>query len=243
MKEKILEVKNLSFSYKDQKVLSDLSFDVYKGDYFGILGPNGSGKTTLLKLCLGLISSKEGTIKIFGEDIKDTAQKNKISYISQKSNAFNVSFPATVQELIYSSLRSVGYDSKSSKKMTSDAIELVGIGHIADRRIGNLSGGQQQKAFIAKAISSKPEIIFLDEPTVGIDYGSEGFFYEAMHMLNQKGVTICMISHDISAITSYANRVACIGEDTFHIHESNDIMDIETSLKKIYGKKMRLVTH
>ncbi len=142
MKEKILEVKNLSFSYKDQKVLSDLSFDVYKGDYFGILGPNGSGKTTLLKLCLGLISSKEGTIKIFGEDIKDTAQKNKISYISQKSNAFNVSFPATVQELIYSSLRSVGYDSKSSKKMTSDAIDLVGIGHIADRRIGNLSGGQ-----------------------------------------------------------------------------------------------------
>lgn len=64
MKEKILEVKNLSFSYKDQKVLSDLSFDVYKGDYFGILGPNGSGKTTLLKLCLGLISNKEGTIKI-----------------------------------------------------------------------------------------------------------------------------------------------------------------------------------
>ncbi len=243
MKEKILEVKNLSFSYKEQKVLSNISFDIYKGDYFGILGPNGSGKTTLLKLCLGLISSKEGSINIFGQDIQSSTKKNKISYISQKSNSFNLSFPATVNELIYSSLRSIGYDSKSSKKMASDAIDTVGIGNIANKRIGNLSGGQQQKAFIAKAISSKPEMIFLDEPTVGIDYGSEGFFYEAMHKLNLSGVSICMISHDISAITSYANRVACIGENTFHIHENQDIMDIETSLKKIYGKKMRLVTH
>lgn len=243
MKETVLEVKDLSFSYKEQSVLSNISFDVYKGDYFGILGPNGSGKTTLLKLCIGLINSSKGSVKLFGEDINQSTKRNKISYISQKSNAFNLSFPATVYELIYSGLRSIGYDSKTSHAMTGEAIEIVGISNIADRRIGNLSGGQQQKVFIAKAISSKPEIIFLDEPTVGIDYGSEGFFYEAMHNLNLKGVTIFMISHDISAITSYANRVACIGEDSFHIHAKDEMMDIESSLRKIYGKRMSFITH
>lgn len=243
MIEKVLEINNLSFSYKEQPVISNISFDVNKGDYFGILGPNGSGKTTLLKLCIGLISSNKGSIKLFGEDISRSTKRNKISYISQKSNAFNLSFPATVYEIIYSGLKSIGYDTKSSKIMTDEAVEIVGIKDIVNRRIGNLSGGQQQKVFIAKAISSKPDIIFLDEPTVGIDYGSEGFFYEAMHNLNLKGVTIVMISHDISAITSYANRVACIGEDSFHIHENTQMMDIESSLKKIYGNKMNFITH
>ena len=96
MKETVLEVKDLSFSYKEQSVLSNISFDVYKGDYFGILGPNGSGKTTLLKLCIGLINSSKGSVKLFGEDINQSTKRNKISYISQKSNAFNLSFPATV---------------------------------------------------------------------------------------------------------------------------------------------------
>ncbi len=243
MIEKVLEINNLSFSYKEQPVISNISFDVNKGDYFGILGPNGSGKTTLLKLCIGLINSNKGSIKLFGEEISKSTKRNKISYISQKSNAFNLSFPATVYEIIYSGLKSIGYDTKSSKIMTDEAVEIVGIKDIVNRRIGNLSGGQQQKVFIAKAISSKPDIIFLDEPTVGIDYGSEGFFYEAMHNLNLKGVTIVMISHDISAITSYANRVACIGEDSFHIHENTQMMDIESSLKKIYGNKMNFITH
>ncbi len=243
MKDKILEVKDVSFSYQKSQVIKNISFDIFKGDYLGVIGPNGSGKTTLLKLCLGLIPLQSGEIKLFGEDIQKSTNRKRLSYISQKSNSFNISFPATVAEVINSSIISLGYDKKSAVKMTDSAIEKIGIEKLKNKMIGDLSGGEQQKAFIAKAIATNPEIIFLDEPTVGIDYGSEQFFYNTMHQLNSQGVTIFMVSHDISAVTSYANKVACVGENTFHIHLNDETLDIQKSLTNIYGNNMSFIAH
>lgn len=243
MKDKILEVKDISFSYGKSQVIKNISFDVFKGDYMGVIGPNGAGKTTLLKLCLGLAPLQSGEIKLFGEDIQKSSNRRKLSYISQKSNSFNISFPATVAEVINSSIRSLGYDKRSAAEMTASAIGKIGIENLKDKMIGDLSGGEQQKAFIAKAIATNPEIIFLDEPTVGIDYGSEQFFYNTMHQLNDQGVTIFMVSHDISAVSSYTNRVACIGENTFHIHLNDETHDMQKSLTKIYGKNMSFIAH
>lgn len=243
MKDKILEVRNVSFSYEKSQVLQNISFDIFEGDYLGVIGPNGSGKTTLLKLCLGLIPLQTGEIRLFGEDIQKTSNRKKLSYISQKSNSFNISFPATVAEVISSSIMSLGYDKKSAAKMTDSAIGKIGIEKLKDKMIGDLSGGEQQKAFIAKAIATEPRIIFLDEPTVGIDYGSEQFFYNIMHHLNAQGVTVFMVSHDISAVTSYTNKVACIGENTFHIHLNDETLDMQKSLTNIYGKNMSFIAH
>lgn len=243
MREILMQVRDLNFKYGKHSVIKDVSFDLYKGDYLGVIGPNGSGKTTLLKLCLGLIKRENGTINLFGKDIEGLKERNKISYISQKSNSFNTGFPATVEEVIKGSLLSLGYTKKNATSMANDALTEIGIENIRHKRIGDLSGGQQQKAFIAKAIASNPEVIFLDEPTVGIDQKSQDYFYETMGRLNKEGVTLFMVSHDISAVTTYSNRVICIGENTFHIHEKNEISDIETSLKKIYGKNMGFVTH
>lgn len=243
MREILMQVRDLNFKYGKHSVIKDVSFDLYKGDYLGVIGPNGSGKTTLLKLCLGLIKRENGTINLFGKDIEGLKERNKISYISQKSNSFNTGFPATVEEVIKGSLLSLGHTKKDATSMAKDAIFEIGIENIKHKRIGDLSGGQQQKAFIAKAIASKPEIIFLDEPTVGIDQKSQEYFYETMGRLNREGVTLFMVSHDVSAVTTYSNRVICIGENTFHIHEKNEISDIETSIKKIYGKNMGFITH
>lgn len=243
MEDKILEVRDVSFSYEKSQVIKNVSFDIFKGDYLGVIGPNGSGKTTLLKLCLGLVPLQSGEIKLFGEDIQKASSRKKLSYISQKSNSFNISFPATVAEVINSSIRSLGYDMRSAAEMTASAIERIGIEKLKDKMIGDLSGGEQQKAFIAKAIATNPEIIFLDEPTVGIDYGSEQFFYNTMHQLNAQGVTIFMVSHDISAVSSYTNKVACIGENTFHIHLNDETHDMQKSLTKIYGKNMSFIAH
>jgi len=243
MKEILMQVRDLSFRYGKHSVIENVSFDLFKGDYLGVVGPNGSGKTTLLKLCLGLIKKDSGTIKLFDKDLENLKERTKLAYISQKSNSFNMGFPATVEEVIKGSLLSIGYNKKDANEMMGRALNEIGIENIRHKRIGDLSGGQQQKAFIAKAIASNPEVIFLDEPTVGIDQKSQDYFYETMGRLNKEGVTLFMVSHDISAVTTYSNRVICIGENTFHIHEKNEISDIETSLKKIYGKNMGFVTH
>lgn len=245
MKEAIIEVKNLSFSYslsKEERVLENISFDVYRGDYFGLIGPNGSGKTTLLKICLGLIRPNEGTVRILGEPIESLKDKGRISYISQKANSFNLGFPATAEELIVSGLMSLGVKKADAKQAMLDTMKKLDIESLKGKKIGELSGGQQQRVFIAKAIASQPEILFLDEPTVGIDYQAEKYFYDMMHELNRQGMTIFMINHDITAVTAYAKRVGCMG-DTFHVHDAEDMRRFEQSKQNIFGTEKYLITH
>lgn len=245
MREAVIQVEDLSFSYGDplkEQVISNISFEVYRGDYFGLIGPNGSGKTTLLKLCLGLIKRKSGSIRVLGEDIDHLKDRRKLSYISQKATSFNTGFPATAQEIILSGLMALGYRKEAAGEAMKQTMQKLNIEKLADKKIGELSGGQQQRVFIAKAIASKPEILFLDEPTVGIDCQAEQYFYETMHELNHAGMTIFMINHDISSVTTYAKKVGCMGE-SFHVHDAKDMRQFEQSKYKIYGSEKYLITH
>ncbi|MDO4719929.1 MAG: metal ABC transporter ATP-binding protein [Peptostreptococcaceae bacterium] len=244
MNEKAIEVKNLSFSYGkgEERVISDVSFEVYRGDYFGLIGPNGSGKTTLLKLCLGLIKRKSGLIRVLGEDINELKNRKRIAYISQKANSFNTAFPATAEEIILSGLLALGYGKQKAKEAMRETMHRLKIENLGKKKIGELSGGQQQRVFIAKAVASQPEILFLDEPTVGIDYQAEEYFYATMEKLNESGMTIFMINHDISSVTACAKRVGCIGE-TFHVHDAEDMRRFADSKQNIFGSERVLITH
>ncbi|MHB8075996.1 metal ABC transporter ATP-binding protein [Desulfosporosinus fructosivorans] len=223
----IIKVNKLNFGYGNRLVLKDISFTVDKGDYLGIIGANGSGKSTLLKLLLKLDTPLSGEICLFDQTIHSFKQWNKIGYISQKANSLNSSFPATVEEIVAANLFSrIGlfkFPKKQHKEQVRHALELVGMQDYSKRLIGNLSGGQQQRVFIAKVLVSQPEIMFLDEPTVGIDAKSEEAVYCLLARLNKElDLTVVMVTHDISAITIHANKLICLGENGLFSHDPKE---------------------
>ena len=213
----ILTVKGLNFSYPDKKILNDLSFRVEKGDFLCITGTNGTGKSTLLKLILNFLTPDSGSITI--QDIPNDKFKNygDIAYVSQRATAFNRDFPATAEEIVGLGLSSrLGLFkklNKANKEQVHNALARVGMGKYAKNRIGLLSGGQQQRVFIARALVSEPKILFLDEPTVGIDVEAVDSICCLLGELNKNGLTIVMVTHDISSTIYHANKVLKISED------------------------------
>ncbi len=212
----ILEVKNVSFGYANAKVLEDISFIVCKGDFVGLIGPNGSGKTTLLKLILGILPLQQGSIKIDGIPLPRFGQWSKVGYVPQKATHIEQQFPATVMEVVGMGLLSVKKFPKTLNSADSarimDALGQVQMEKYADKRIGELSGGQQQRILIAKAMISSPEILFLDEPTTGIDPESQQKFYDLLGTLNKSGTTIVLVSHDIGRITKHVTKIASLNQ-------------------------------
>jgi zinc transport system ATP-binding protein len=228
-------------------VLKHVCFSVNKGDFIGLIGPNGSGKSTLVKLLLGTLEPVEGTIKILGQDIKKFKDWHRIGYVSQKANSFNTSFPATVEEVVganlYSKIGLFKRVGKQSKVEIQKALELVGMEEYRHKLIGNLSGGQQQRIFIARVLVSKPDIMFLDEPTVGIDIKSEDAVYCLLAKLNKElGISVVMVTHDISAITTHANKLACMGNGKVFMHDPTQELT-EEYLSDLYGYGVKLHVH
>lgn len=234
----VLEVENLSFAYQGNYILKDVSFTVNKGDFVGIIGPNGSGKSTLVKLMLKILTPEKGHIKILNEDIKKFNGWSKISYVSQKAN-LNSDFPATVKEIVGVNLLA---NTGIFKRKTSDynqrvveALKKVDMQDYCNNLIGRLSGGQQQRVFIARALINDPEIMFLDEPTVGIDAKSEEALYCLLARLNEElGITIIMVTHDIGAITVHANKLISLGDEGLTVHDTSQPVS-DQNLSKIYG--------
>lgn len=243
----VLEVENLSFAYQENYVLKDASFTVEKGDFIGIIGPNGSGKSTLVKLMLNLLTPEKGQIKILGEDIKKFNSWSKIGYVSQKANSFNGDFPATVNEIVgVNLLAGTGILRKKPADFNQrvyDALKKVGMQDYGNRLIGRLSCGQQQRVFIARVLITEPEILFLDEPTVGIDAQSEEALYCLLARLNEElGITVIMVTHDIGAITVHANKLICLGEEGLTVHDTGKPETSEI-LSEIYGYSVQFHSH
>ncbi|RKD25484.1 zinc transport system ATP-binding protein [Caminicella sporogenes DSM 14501] len=247
--EKIVTVKDLYFGYDEKLILENINLDVFKGDYLGIVGPNGAAKSTLIKLILGLLKPQKGKIKLFGQDIEKFKDWGRVGYVAQKAtSSFNSSFPATVEEVVSVNLYPKIGLFKSIKKVhmekVYDVLKIVGMDKFGKRLIGNLSGGQQQKVFIARTLVSEPEIIFLDEPTVGIDINSQLEFYDLLERLNKEmKITIVMISHDIGVITEKVSRVACMGSGKLIVHNSCCNVPFKDVLSRFYGEKMKLLIH
>ncbi|NLM11621.1 MAG: metal ABC transporter ATP-binding protein [Clostridiaceae bacterium] len=244
---RILEVENLSFAYQGNYILKNVNFTVDKGDFVGIIGPNGSGKSTLVKLMLKILIPEKGQIKIIGKDIKKFDGWTKIGYVSQKAGEFNGDFPATVNEIVGASLlantgifrkKPADYDQR-----VYSALKKVGMQDYGNKLIGRLSGGQQQRVFIARVLITEPEIMFLDEPTVGIDAKSEEALYCLLARLNEElGITIIMVTHDIGAITVHANKLICLGEAGVTVHDINEPVTDEF-FSEVYGYRVQIHSH
>lgn len=148
MKRKIVEIKNLSFSYGNNKVLDNISLYIEEGDFVGIIGPNGSAKSTLLKLMVGLLKSDSGSIRLFNKPIEEFNEFHKIGYLSQTAREFNNMFPATVEEVVeanlYANSRFIKRLKKEDKDKIDKVLKIVEMDRFKERKIGNLSGGQNK---------------------------------------------------------------------------------------------------
>lgn len=214
MKE-VLNLSNVSFAYDYKVILEDINIKINKGDYIGIIGQNGAGKSTLLKLMTNEVQAIKGSIKIFGKDINDFNKWDEIGYVNQKSNSFSSSFPVTVGEVVAMNLASkVGLFRNINKrhmKEIDEVLKLVGMYEYKDKLIGSLSGGQQQKVFIARELMKSPKLLFLDEPTVGIDINGQKEFYKILKQLNEKlELTIVIVSHDIFIVKEEVKKIVLI---------------------------------
>jgi len=236
----IVSVESVTYDYGQGPALDRISFTVDEGDLLGIIGPNGAGKTTLFSCMLGLIEDYNGTITVFGKDVrKDKGVLKQIGYVQQKKS-IEQNFPATVEEVV--SLGAVS--KKPTKQEISAALETVGMSEFKDRRIGELSSGQQQRVLIAKALINGPRLIILDEPVTGIDQETQNKFYALVKKLNHESkITIIWSSHDLDAIQKLANKVACINRDMFFHGQAGDFFDDEEMVKKYSEASMQRHMH
>lgn len=224
----IIKVDDLSFYYDSFPSLDHISFSVERGDFLGIIGPNGAGKTTLFQCILGIVSNFSGEISLFGSNLRlNKNNLQKIGYVPQKKTV-EQSFPATVSEIV-----SLGVLERNIKQESiNSAIEFVELDAYRNKRIGELSEGQQQRVIIAKALVKQPELLILDEPTTGIDSVTQDKFYDLLTRLNKdKGITIVWSSHDMNAVEKLANKVACIDKKLFFHGESGDFFGNEERMR------------
>ncbi len=210
MTDTVIAFQNVSFAYDEELILKDASFEITSGEFIGIIGPNGGGKTTLLKLIMGFLESSSGTVKLFGGSPRD--QRDKIAYVPQNLR-FDKKFPISVFELVLSGLLSqlswFGRYSKEDKLRAKKAIERMGLTPFANRSLGTLSGGQVQRALIARALVSEPQLLLLDEPTANVDTQAENDIYTLLKEL-AGDITILMVTHDLQASINLVDRVVCV---------------------------------
>ena len=208
----LLTFNKLTIGYEDNPVLKDLSFAIDKGDYLAILGENGAGKSTLLKTMLGLIKPLGGSIS-FGEGVK----KTEIGYLPQQT-VVQRDFPASVWEIVISGCLARNglrpFYSNEDKELAKANIKRMGLEGFEKRCYRELSGGQQQRVLLARALCSSNKILVLDEPVTGLDPKVTNQLYELVDTLNQEGVTIVMISHDLHVLR-HATKILHIGRETF----------------------------
>ncbi|SHM20672.1 zinc transport system ATP-binding protein [Caldanaerovirga acetigignens] len=237
----VVELKGVSFSYGGPKVLEKVNMKVEKGDFFALIGPNGAAKTTLMKVMLGLVVPNEGEVKLFGKNVKSFREWHKIAYVPQNGGQINLSFPATVREVVASGLfgKAGSMKGKSVVEAVRKAMATVGIEPLAARLIGELSGGERQKVFLARSLVGNPEVLFLDEPTTGIDAESQEEFYGLLeHFNKERGLTVVMITHDIGMACGMANKIGCVKSGKVDVHENTKDVT-EDHIAEIMGYSMK----
>jgi zinc transport system ATP-binding protein len=182
---------NLSFSYGQKKIVNNLSFEIASGDFLSIIGKNGTGKSTIIKCLLKILRVPNDMIFIDDIDINNIQTFRNIGYVPQKVD-FNYEFPITVKEILVSSYKGKVYD-----QFFKEVITLLDLNPLYNENINNLSGGQLQRIFIARALLTKPKLLVLDEPTVGVDQENLKSLHNILKKLKENKITIIMISHDL----------------------------------------------
>jgi zinc transport system ATP-binding protein len=245
--EVVAALERVSFNYGAERVLEHVSLQIRRRDFLGIIGPNGSGKTTLLRIMLGLLKPERGDVRLFGSDLPAFHDWRRIGYVPQKGIAFESRFPASVFEVVMSGRcgrAGLGRRFDAADRDASlRALETVGMAAYRDRLIGRLSSGQQQRVLIARALATGPDLLLLDEPTVGVDLDAQEQFYSLLRTLNRDlGTTVVLVSHDIAVIATEVTRLACLNR-TLVFHGSPDDAIASGAVAQMYRAESVMIAH
>lgn len=213
----VIKIKNLNFGYNEKLILNDINLRVESGDFLAISGQNGSGKTTLIKILTGELKKQSGEIIILGQPIEKIDDFRRLGYVPQLSESKDITFPLTCFEYVilnlYREFNIFKRPTKEAIRKTNDIFRRLNIENLKDRPFNKLSGGQQQRVMIARAMVANPEILILDEPTVGIDQKSKVEFLDILGHLNKKhGITILIISHEMDLIDDFVSKTMVLKE-------------------------------
>jgi zinc transport system ATP-binding protein len=237
----IIELEQVSAGYGSILAVQDVSLSIAEGSFTGIIGPNGGGKSTLLKLMLGLIEPWQGQVLVCGQEPRH--YRHLIGYVPQAASS-NRRFPISVRQVVLQG-RLAGKAplfhryQKMDMELTEQCLSRLEILDLAERQIGQLSGGQWQRVLIARALVVQPKILLLDEPTNSLDAYGSTLIYELLQELNQD-VSIVMVTHDTLAISSYVKDIACINH-VLHYHGEPDISP--ELVLEVYGCPVELIAH
>ncbi len=246
MSRPVVEIRDLYVSVNRENILQDVNLQIHEGTFLGLIGPNGGGKTTLLKTVLGLVKPDRGEVRVFGLEPDDRHNRGRVGYLPQRAYA-DLTFPVSAFDVVlmgrYSRIGIWRRPSDEDRRRTMEKLEAVGMARLKDRPIGYLSGGEQQRVFIARALASEPELLLLDEPTSGVDTTAQQSFYQMLGKLKKEyALTIVLVSHDIGVVPHHTDEVACLNR-RIHLHgKSPDGLDAET-LGKVYGCEVELLVH
>jgi len=209
------ELRGVTFGYRPgQRVLEDVNLRLGEGEFVAVAGPNGGGKTTLVRIALGLERPTSGEALLFGEPAQRFSRRRTLGYLAQRSE-LGGDAPATVREVVSAGRLAaaglIGPLRRRDRELVAEAIERVGLGAVADAPLRTLSGGMQQRAFIAKALAGEPSLLVLDEPTTGVDAESQESLAALLDRLHSElGVTIVYVSHEFGAVEQFVQRVVLV---------------------------------
>lgn len=230
----MLKIENICVAYQEKAVLDSISLTIEKPSITGIIGPNGAGKSTLIKSLLGLIPHR-GTCLLDQEELEKVLYR--VTYVEQKA-ALDFHFPIKVKECVslglYPQTRVFKGLSKTDWDKVNQALELVGLTDYGNRQISQLSGGQFQRVLIARCLVQEADVIFLDEPFVGIDSVSEEIIMETLRKMRNAGKTILMVHHDLSKVRNYFDQVILLNRQLIAVGPTETIFT-EENLRKTYG--------
>ena len=236
-----IEIKNLTVKREGQTVLDSVSLYIEEGQSYAIIGPIGGGKTTFLKSILGLIKPDSGSVKIYGE--VPAVNRYLLGYVPQ-FHTFDFSYPISVRDMVLTGrlghIKGIRRKySDEDRKSAEEAMKTLGILHLADRTLNDLSGGEQQRAIIARAIVGNPKVLLLDEPTVYVDSPTEEKFHDILVELHKK-MTVIMVTHDIGVISSGVDVIACLNVKMFTHYTAEITGDM---IRNTYKCPVDLIAH
>jgi iron complex transport system ATP-binding protein len=202
----------LGFAYGRQPVIEDLSLQIAQGDFFVIIGPNGSGKTTLLRLVLGSLAPRAGKIALFGRPLESYGRRELARHIALVPQGSAPVFPFRAEEIVRMGraphLGLIGFETATDRRQVARAIASVGLAPLAQRPLDRLSGGEQQRVWIARALCQQPRLLLLDEPTAALDMGYQLQIMRLLARLRrEQGLTVVMVSHDVNLAAMFASRM------------------------------------
>jgi manganese/zinc/iron transport system ATP- binding protein len=236
-----LAIHDLTVAYHHKPVLWDVELNIPEGSLVGIVGPNGAGKSTLLKACLDLVPKTSGWVHVYGQPYPK--QRHLVGYVPQRESV-DWDFPVRALDVVaMGTYRTLGWFRRVGKKQKTaahEALEHVGIGHLADRQISQLSGGQQQRVFLARALAQDAQLYFMDEPFAAVDAATEQAIVTLLQELNDRGKTCLVVHHDLATVSKYFDWLVLLNMRVVAAGPTKEIFTRD-NLEKTYGGKLSLL--